>query len=160
MKKVLDRIDGLTDMICFLLMSVAFLITFFHIIGRYVLRTPIFYSEELARYCFVWACMLGAAIVNRKDEHTSVTYFAGLMPKKFQDVLYIVREILILLLLIALIYQGSLLSFKMRTVKSAAMGLSWAVIYMAMPTGSALLVLSTIKLINRKFREMTRPDGR
>lgn len=160
MKKILGTVDKVTDYTCFILMCVAFLITFFHIIGRYILKTPIFFSEELARYCFVWACMLGAAVVNRKDEHTSVTYFAGLLPKKLQGFLYILREILILVLLVALIYYGSLLSVKMRTVKTAAMGLSWAVIYMSLPVGSFLLIVSTVKLIMEKFRGLTQPERR
>lgn len=160
MKKILGSIDRITDITCFVLMSIAFLITFFHIIGRYLLRAPIFYSEELARYCFVWACMLGASIVNRRDEHTSVTYFTGLFPKRFQDILYILREVLILVLLIALIYYGLRLSYTMRTVKSAAMSLSWAAIYMALPMGSILLILSTVQLIIGKFREISTPQRR
>ncbi|HOV38304.1 MAG TPA: TRAP transporter small permease [Spirochaetales bacterium] len=160
MKKIIGTIEKMTDYICLFLMSVAFLITFFHIIGRYILKTPIFFSEELARYCFVWTCMLGAAIVNRKDEHTSVTYFVGLLPKKFQGVLYILREILIIVLLVALIYHGIVLSIKMRTVRTAAMGLSWALIYISLPVGSMLMILSTIKLILAKFREITQPERR
>jgi len=155
MKKLLAAVDAATDCVCFALMCVAFLITFFHIIGRYILKAPIFFSEELARYCFVWACMLGAAIVNRKNEHTSVTYFAELLPKKAQSALFIVREILILVLLVVLIYYGIRLSYTMRTVKTAAMSLSWAVVYMSLPVGSFLVILSTIELIMGKARDFT-----
>lgn len=150
MKRILTTIDKVTDWVCFGLMSVAFLITFFHIIGRYLLRTPIFYSEELARYCFVWACMLGAAIVNRKNEHTSVTYFVELLPEKLQSILFFAREILIIVLLVALIYYGVLLSYTMRTVKTAAMSLSWGIVYMSLPVGSFLVILTTIELILEK----------
>jgi TRAP-type C4-dicarboxylate transport system permease small subunit len=154
MKKILTTVDKLTDQACFILMCVAFLITFFHIIGRYVLKMPIFYSEELARYCFVWSCMLGAAIVNRRNEHTSVTYFAELLPKKLQGFLFIFREIIILILLASLIYYGTRLSYTMRTVKTAAMSVSWAAIYMSLPVSSILLIISTIKLILEKAREL------
>ena len=153
MKKILDAIEKATDVVCVTLMSIGFIITFFHIIGRYILRMPIFFSEELARYCFVWSCMLGASIVNRKDEHTNVTFFVGLMPKKGQALLYILREFVIITLLAALIYYGLTLAYTMRTVETAAMEISWGIIYFCLPLGSFLVILSTCRLIHAKFLE-------
>jgi TRAP-type C4-dicarboxylate transport system permease small subunit len=153
-KKTLDVIDRTTDILCLVFMSVGFVITFFHIIGRYILKMPIFFSEELARYCFIWACMLGASVVNRHDEHTNVNYFTTLLPTRTQGWLYIGRQIVILLLLVALIYYGVTLSIKMRTVETAAMEISWSFIYMALPIGSLLVILTTIRLIATKAREL------
>ena len=154
MKKILAATDRTTDILCLVFMSVGFVITFFHIIGRYILKAPIFFSEELARYCFIWACMLGASVVNRADEHTNVNYFTTLLPKRAQGWLYIGREVVILLLLAALIYYGVALSIKMNTVHSAAMEISWSYIYMALPVGSLLLIVTTLKLIAAKRREL------
>jgi TRAP-type C4-dicarboxylate transport system permease small subunit len=154
MSKVLTTIDRATDAFCFIFMSVGFVITFFHIIGRYLLKMPIFFSEELARYCFIWACMLGASVVNRTDEHTSVNYFIGLLPKRTQAWLYIGRQIAILALLGTLIYYGVALSIKMNTVETAAMEISWTYIYMALPVGSVLLIITTLRLIATKAREL------
>lgn len=154
MNKILIAIDRATDGFCLVFMSVGFVITFFHIIGRYLLKTPIFFSEELARYCFIWACMLGAAVVNRTDEHTNVSYFIGLLPKRTQAWLYIGRQVAILILLAALIYYGIALSIKMNTVETAAMEISWTYIYMALPVGSLLLILTTLRLIAAKASEL------
>ncbi|ORC36209.1 hypothetical protein B4O97_06355 [Marispirochaeta aestuarii] len=158
MKKITGYIDRVTDVFCISLMSVAFLITFFHIIGRYVLRNPIYFSEELARYCFIWASMLGAAVVNRHDEHTSVTYFINLLPPRVQDVIYILRELLIVVILCVLIFQGIRLSYTMRTVQTAALALSWALVYISLPIGSALMIISTLHLIKEKIGEMLNPE--
>jgi TRAP-type C4-dicarboxylate transport system permease small subunit len=154
MKRILDAIDRIADITCVAFMSVGFIITFFHIIGRYILREPIFFSEELARYCFIWSCMIGASVVNRRDEHTSVTFFTMLLPKKGQAWLYLAREAVIIILLIFLIYFGIELSFTMRTVHSAALDLSWAWIYMALPVASLLLIITTLRLIAAKTREL------
>lgn len=154
MKKILDVSDRVTDIFCLAFMSVGFVITFFHIIGRYVLKAPIYYSEELARYCFIWACMLGASVVNRADEHTNVNYFTTFLPTRAQGWLYIGRQIAILLLLATLIYYGVALSVRMNTVHSAAMDISWSYIYMALPVGSLLLIVTTCRLIAAKMREL------
>lgn len=154
MNRILDAIDRATDILCLVFMSVGFLITFFHIIGRYILKAPIFFSEELARYCFIWACMLGASVVNRADEHTNVNYFTTLLPRRAQGWLYVGRQVAIILLLAVLIYYGVALSLRMRTVYSAAMEISWAYIYMALPVGSLLVILTTLRLIAAKAREL------
>ncbi|MDR1626247.1 MAG: TRAP transporter small permease [Spirochaetia bacterium] len=151
MKNFYAKVDKATEIGSIAFISVALVITFFHIIGRYILKAPIFFSEELARYCFIWSCMLGAAMVNRNDEHTSVTFFVNLLPKNLELALYIVREALIMVLLITLIYYGVLLSYTMRTVLTSALEWSWAIIYMSLPVGSLLMVLSTCRLIARKI---------
>lgn len=154
MNKILVAIDRATDVFCLVFMSVGFVITFFHIIGRYLLKMPIFFSEELARYCFIWACMLGASVVNRTDEHTNVMFFTTLLPKRTQAWLYIGRQVAILGLLITLIYYGIALSIKMNTVETAAMEISWTYIYMALPVGSLLLIITTLRLIAAKACEL------
>ena len=154
MNKILITIDRTTDVFCLVFMSVGFVITFFHIIGRYLLKMPIYFSEELARYCFIWACMLGASVVNRTDEHTNVNFFTTLLAKRAQGWLYIGRQVAILGLLITLIYYGIALSIKMNTVETAAMEISWTYIYMALPVGSVLLIITTLRLIAAKAREL------
>jgi TRAP-type transport system small permease protein len=98
--------------------------------------------------------MLGASVVNRTDEHTNVTYFIGLLPRRTQAWLYIGRQIAILALLGTLIYYGVALSIKMNTVETAAMEISWTYIYMALPVGSVLLIITALRLIATKAREL------
>ena len=154
MKQIFDGIEKVVDVACLTFMSIGFIITFFHIIGRYILRAPIYYSEELARYCFVWSCMLGASVVNRNDEHTNVTFFTMLLPKRAQALLYIGRELAILVLLAFFIFYGVDLSVKMRTIYTPALDVSWFFLYMSLPVASLLLVISTVRLIAAKAREL------
>ena len=147
-------VERVIDYVCIALMSVAFGITFAHIIGRYVLRAPIFFSEELARYCFIWASLLGASIVHRNDEHTSVTYFVGLLPPKVGKILYIARSVIILLLLVGLFYQGVRLSYVRRGLRLAALRWSWTWLYSSLPAGALLMIFSTVKHIRTKVREL------
>ncbi len=154
MKQILNGIEKVVDVTCLTFMSIGFIITFFHIIGRYILRAPIYYSEELARYCFIWSCMLGASVVNRNDEHTNVTFFTMLLPKRTQVVLYIGREVAILVLLAFFIVYGVDLSVKMRTIYTPALEISWFFLYISLPIASLLLVISTVRLIAAKAREL------
>jgi TRAP-type C4-dicarboxylate transport system permease small subunit len=152
MEKFLKAVEKTNDIVCVTLISSAFIITIAHIVGRYVLRAPIFFSEELARHFFIWTVMLGASIVNRKDEHTSVSYFVSKLPKNFEPVLYVARELIIIFILVTTIYYGIVLSYTMRTVETSALGWSWALIYISLPIGSLLMILTTIRLIVQKIK--------
>jgi TRAP-type C4-dicarboxylate transport system permease small subunit len=83
-----------------------------------------------------------------------VTYFTTFLSQRAQGWLYVGRQVAILLLLATLIYYGIALSVRMNTVHSAAMDISWAYIYMALPAGSLLLIITTCRLITAKVREL------
>ncbi len=136
------------------LMCVAFVITFLHVIGRYVLRAPIFYSEELARFCFIWTTFLGASIVHRNDEHTAVSYFVGKLPFKTRTVFYIIRSVIILLLLIGLAYYGFLQSIARSELRMPATGISWTYVYSSLAVGSVLMTFSTVKHIRNAVNSL------
>jgi tripartite ATP-independent transporter DctM subunit len=48
-------------------------ILFSGIVARYVLRTPLIWSDELASILFLWLAMVGAAIAIRLNEHMRMT---------------------------------------------------------------------------------------
>ena len=43
---------------------------------RYALNAPLTWTEELARYLYVWACYLGAAVALRRRSHIAITLVA------------------------------------------------------------------------------------
>jgi TRAP-type C4-dicarboxylate transport system permease small subunit len=96
--------------------------------------------------------MLGASIVNRNDEHTSVSYFVSKLPKSLEVPLYVAREIVIIFILVTTIYYGIVLSYTMRTVRTSALDWSWALIYISLPVGSVLMILTTLRLIAQKLK--------
>jgi len=55
------------------LMAAIVLLTLAQVFFRYVLDRPLEWSEELARYCFVWLTFVGAAtLLRRRDSHPAV----------------------------------------------------------------------------------------
>jgi TRAP-type transport system small permease protein len=52
------------------LMAATVLLTLAQVLFRYVLNRPLGWSDELARYCFVWVTFVGAAsLIRRPDGH-------------------------------------------------------------------------------------------
>lgn len=147
--RVLERAE---EIVCVLLLLLAFVIQFAHIVGRYTLGAPIYFAEELARYAFIWSVMIGASIVYRNDGHTNVEFFAGLLSRRANTRLYVARTLIIIGFLVVVIVNGISLAAKTMTVPSAALEWPWGYIYMAAPVGSALMIINALRLIGRRLR--------
>ena len=150
MERGLRLLEKAEESVSTILMVVAFGIIFAHIIGRYVLGAPIYFSEEVARYAFIWACMIGASIVFRTDGHTKVDYFVSFLPPTAQVLLDILRNVIIIIFLGVVVATGTALAFKMRTVPTAALEWSWAYVYASAPVGALLMIVNALRHIARK----------
>lgn len=65
MKKYIDGFNGL-------LLATMFLITFWQIVIRFLPGEVTVWSEEVARFLFVWIVFLGAATLVRDEEHIRI----------------------------------------------------------------------------------------
>ena len=66
MKKYIDSFNGL-------LLALMFLITFWQIVARFIPGDATVWSEEVARFVFVWIVFLGAATLMRDNEHIRIS---------------------------------------------------------------------------------------
>ena len=55
--------------ICSLLFIVIMFTTVAGVFFRYVVGTPLIWSDELARFSLIWMVFLGAGVVSFKDKH-------------------------------------------------------------------------------------------
>ena len=53
------------------LLAAIFAIMVLQIAFRYVLNAPLVWTEEAARYLYIWACYLGAAVALRRGATSS-----------------------------------------------------------------------------------------
>lgn len=73
MGKILDAYFSLLKFILTLLMAVLIVPVSMQIASRYLGIIPRYiWTEELARFCFIWIIMIGAMIAMRENEHFTV----------------------------------------------------------------------------------------
>src|SRR4051794_41641624 len=56
-------------------------VTFAQVVTRYLLGDPLIWSEEAARYLFVWVSMIGAALALREGGHFGLDLLIRPMPQ-------------------------------------------------------------------------------
>ena len=105
LRKELDEIseiiDRLVSIICIALTGLMFLSVLYQVIGRYFISTSIAWTEETARYCMIWLAFLGASMLVRSNENSSVTFIKDRLPKNIRKVVDL--SILVVMLVFMLI---------------------------------------------------------
>ena len=119
-----------------LLMSV-----FAQVVFRYVFVKPLSWSEELARYTFVWVSMLGAAGVIPKSLTQGIDILVNKLPTSVQVVLGLIIRSLIVAFCLLLIIKGYELTKITHIQKSAVIGFPMSYAYFSVPFSAALMII-------------------
>lgn len=85
MKQFLDDLrrepEGFIGVTFLALMSI---LIFLQILFRYVFKLPLHWTEELARYLFIWLIYLGAILCIQWNRHLRIDIAINLFPEKYR----------------------------------------------------------------------------
>ncbi len=148
-----ENIEKIICVICLGLMSAIIVLQVFF---RYVLNNSLSWSEEIARYLFIWMIYIGISYGVKLDKHICVDAIYSMMPKKVQRPYAIVANILFLLFAVAIIYFGTIVvGMQISSGQlSPATGIPMQYIYAAPVVGMVLTVIRLIQRIVNTVREM------
>ncbi len=125
-------------------------VVFLQVIYRYLLAQPLHWSEELARYLFVWISILGAALSVQKRGHVGMDFFFKMLPDKGRRYLIFLIYLLMGVVVLVILVQGIFLVQKTAAQQSPAMEISMGWAYASLPAGAALMVLHLLVIIIRE----------
>lgn len=108
---------------------------------RYVIQDPPTWTEELARYLFVWEIFLGAGLAFGRGSHIVVDALMLVLPQTGRRLMLILSNTLVLGFLLVLTWQGANMAVLTANTTSTAMGLNMGVVYAALPMGAAVSLL-------------------
>lgn len=150
MKKVLKWLDdNLEKLICVLLMSVSTIVIFVQVIMRYIFHSSLTWSEEFARYCFIWLIFLAGSYGCKKRAHIKIEAALKLFPAGVRPGVVILGDLMTLVFASYIFFTGISLSvFQIRYSKfSPAMGVPMWVVYTALVVGFGLMIIRQIQTI-------------
>jgi len=107
---------------------------------RFVLNNSLSWTDELARYCFIWMHLIGASLLIVGEEHATVTVVLDLLHNVARKVLEVVIELVIFFDGTVMLYSGTLLSYSSRANLSTAMSVPMWIINSSVTLGGLLLM--------------------
>ena len=107
------------------------------------------WSEELARYLFVFVIYIGAISAMRANAHLGVDTLISRMKPQVQMVMYVVSQLIIMALMVILV-QGSLKMVAQNTQsRTAALGIPYAFLYaVGILTGVAIAIMAILNIVH------------
>jgi TRAP-type C4-dicarboxylate transport system permease small subunit len=133
------------------------LVVFLQVVFRYVLRQPLFWSEELPRYLLIWMSFLAAAVAQKQDAHINITLCLAPLSSRARQILQLVTNGIILGFLGILAYSGGLVTTITAQHRSTALQLPMGFVYAALPVGACLMMLYLILQIADGVRRLRGP---
>lgn len=152
-------LDGLEKLIkLFLVVTVAIMIVVitYQVILRYVFSASNAWSEELARYLFIYDVMFAAAIATRKGSHLQVDAFIGLLKPKTKAIYTIAATAAGIVFLVFLLSYSITLCGAAADNISAGLKVPMSVPYACMPIGAVLMILTSIEVIMKQAAQIKR----
>ena len=142
--------------LCCIILTFLSAILIVQVFFRYVLGESLTWSEELARYLFVWLVYMGIPYGCRMMRHIKIDAGLMLFPQKTREYVVIFGDICFMLLaLIVAFYSALLVSNQYQIgLVSPAMGLPMWVVYAAPLTGFSLTVIRQFQVILLRFSQL------
>jgi len=141
MTHLMRALDWILDRVTLVLLAVLLLVVGGQVFSRYVLNHSLFWSEELARYLFIYLVFLGAAIVLRRNGHIQVSFFVERLPPGVRRAIAVLVDLLLLWFTATILVQSIRLASMVWTVLTAAMEIPWTLVYLGIVVGMAAMVL-------------------
>lgn len=137
---------------CVMMFSVAS-----QIIMRYIFNRPLLWSEELARYTYVWLVFIGAAYDVTQEKHIAVTLVTEKLPKTVQNSIKVFFNLLIVGALAYMLPHAIQYMFRQNSLFSGCMQIPMSWVYAALPAGYVLIIihllLQTFLLVKNNLAE-------
>lgn len=120
------------------------LLTIYQVFSRYVLKSPLVWSEAVVRYLMIWIVLLGIGIAIRKGSMISVEILLHIVPKRVRRIMRLFIILINIVFLSLLIKYGFDIMTNLAHQKTGTLNIPVSWIYAAIPVGSGLALLNCI----------------
>jgi TRAP-type C4-dicarboxylate transport system permease small subunit len=152
MKKIWYHLEEI-----FLLPSLVFSVAliFLQVVMRYIFGNSLSWSEELARYLFVWQIWIGVSYAARNRTHLRITIVKDKLGPQASKILELVITIIWIGFAIFVAVKGFTLVMKVARFNqlSAALQLPMMYVHLAVPVGCTLMIIRLLENTVKDYRQ-------
>lgn len=153
MRKIIDTYFQLLQLLLTIMLMVLVVPVFLQVVSRFVPFVPRYiWTEEIARFAFIWVIMLGATVAVRDNTHFKVDLLPEFTPAVERG-LKLFMLILLLLLSLVFLLGGWQFALFGSTQQSEISGLPMLSIYIAWPVAGFSWLLFLVEQLYDHFDE-------
>ena len=150
--KVFRAANKLVEVISVIILVLVSLVIFYSVLLRYVFKSPLAWSEEVARYMFIWMVFLGFSIAEKSGDHFKIEVFIEMVPAKVRLIIEVILNMLIFYALFVLFKEGIKYYDQGKSGLSTILQMPLNYIYVALPISMVLTFLNRIDTVQKTIR--------
>ncbi len=135
------------------LLFAIFVVVLVQVFFRYVLGRPLMWTEEAARYLYVWTCYLGAAVAFRRGAHIRIGVLVDRLSPPARRAAELVGLACTAVFLAVFLAQAAQLAWLSHGTLAITFPLPWSAIYGAAVVSCLLLLGFTADAFRRALRD-------
>lgn len=162
MNILIKSLDYFLSRLSILIMALLVLSVLLQVFMRYVVGSPVTFTEELSRFLLIWLGLLSASYVYRQRMHLALDLLILKLKGNQKVVLNVfIHSLIGLFSLVVLVYGGTHLVILTWVLDqhSPAMGVSMAVVYAVLPISGVTMAIYALDFVLQElgFREGDSP---
>lgn len=141
---VMDKINRILKFSLVIFISIAFISLCLQVFSRFIVQTPLTWTEELARYLMIWITFIGASVAARYQQLIRLEIINSLLSKTMKIVIAFLAAVITSIFCIVVIYYGMDLLKVVHHQYSPSLHIPVSIPYSAIPIGCLLIILNGI----------------
>ena len=135
--------DHFEEYLLVVLMVVEVVVVFAQVVTRYVFHSPLAWSEELARYMFIWLVWIGAAYATKLRKNIIIDVVASKFKGATKLISEIINFVLFVVLMLFMLWTTSTVMMQVYESNSIGTGthLPMWIVWLSLPLSMALNLL-------------------
>ncbi|TNH08475.1 TRAP transporter small permease [Testudinibacter sp. TR-2022] len=156
MAKFISIIDKALSALCVTLSVFLVICVVWQVFSRYVLNQPSTYTDEIARFLFIWVGLIGAAYALGQKKHLAIDLLLTKLessPKKQNFLNLLINIISLFFIILIMCYGGGKLVLDTMSAGqiSPVLGIQMGWVYFAIPLSGAFMLIYLLRDISKKF---------
>ena len=143
-ESIKKRLEPIEIVLCALLAAIV-LITFTQVLFRYVFQLSLAWTEELARFVFLWLSSLSIAYAFKMRSHFRLTFLIDRLRDDQKRVLLVIVNVFILTFLTVFVWKAVEYNISVIDQIGPSTGLSMSIPYSSSIVGGLLMIYYVIK---------------
>ncbi len=136
-----QALGNIVEWVSAMLVVALTVVVFIQVFNRFVLKTPLAWSEDLAMLLFQWVAFLGAALGVKRMRHFGIELVVKALPESIRHGVELLVPLIMAIVALTMLIQGwTLLTLNWNRIYST-MNLSYTWAFLPIPLSGALILL-------------------
>ena len=139
--------ERLEEVFLVILMIAATLLVAAQVVTRFILKVPLPWSEEIARYMFLWLTWVGASYATKERKHVRIDIIYEKLPVKGKKICTAISTVIWIVFLAVMVYLSVRLTASVASGGQIAVGsgIPMWIPYASIPVGMGLMLFRLLQ---------------